>query len=338
MNASRNPVLGTSSGARSTWSPESADTLAQIVAPMDPRVFVEEYWGRRAVFIKGTPGKFRGLFDLAGFYKAVEGAALKTHVRSFRLSAVVASFDGAVSTTEPIGPDEIEATLAAGTTICVNDISLGDDRLSAICEQVKRRMNFTGWVRFNSYLSPHDSGTDTHFDTSVSTTLQIEGRKLWRYAERPAVPWPPSNAQLRNDGTPEWSLPWVGERAWEKLPPVRTEDFVEVTLEPGDVLSLPAGAWHSARAIGHSLALNLALAPANGFNLVKRMLEALFDSEEAWRSGPPPAYNSGCEAAVVPERVQEYFDARCREMAGRLSDPECRRKIVEDVWREIVNP
>ncbi len=299
---------------------------------------MEEFWGRRAVFIKGRPGKFDGLFDLARFYKAVETAALKTHVRSFRLSAVVASFDGAVSTTEPIGPEEIDATLAAGTTICVNDISLGDDQLSSICEQVKRRMNFSGWVRFNSYLSPDQSGTDTHFDTSVSTTLQIEGRKLWRYAERPAVAWPPSNAQLRTDGTPEWSLPWVGEREWEKLPAVRTEDFVETILEPGDVLSLPAGAWHSARAIGHSLALNLALAPSSGFNLIKRMLETLFDSEEAWRSGPPPAYASDPLAVPVPELVQEYFDARFREMAGRLSDPECRRSIVEQVWREIVNP
>jgi hypothetical protein len=67
------------------------------------------------------------------------------------------------------------------------------------------------------------------------------------------------------------------------------------------------------------------------------MLELLFDSEEQWRSGPPPAYAFDLTQEAVPKPVQEYFQARFLEVAGRLNDPECRLAIVERAWRELVN-
>ena len=320
------------------WDSKEADVLKSLLAPLDPLLFVEKYFGREPLYVKGTPDKFKTLFNRKRFDKAVKAAFRKSHVPSFRLSAVVRDLDGSWSVTEPIKPKEIPAALADGYTVCVNDITLGDEKLAALCLAIKSRMNFAGRVRFNCYLSPDASGTDTHFDTSVSTTLQIEGTKRWRYAERPAVPWPPSNAILQTDGARQWKLPWIGQQPWEQLDEVRTEEFKEVILEPGDLLCLPAGTWHNARAIGHSLALNMAFSPISCISLLTRILQDVFDGDESWRGGPPPAYQDQPDGVQLPASVQNYFEARLQEVRSKLNTIDARGELVQRPWRELVDP
>ena len=320
------------------WDSKEADVLKQLLAPLDPVLFVEKYFARQPVYVRGTPDKFKTLFNRKRFNKAVQVAFKKSHVPSFRLSAVVRDLDGSWSATEPIKPKEIAATLAGGFTVCVNDITLGDEKLAALCLAVKSQMNFAGRVRFNCYLSPDASGTDTHFDTSVSTTLQIEGTKRWRYAERPAVAWPPSNATLQNDGTRQWKLPWVGQQPWEQLDAVKTKEFKEVILEPGDLLCLPAGTWHNARAIDHSLALNMAFSPISCITLLTRILEGVFEGNESWRAGPPAAYQDDPDAPQLPTSVENYFEARLEEVRRKLNTIDARGELVQRPWRELVDP
>lgn len=309
-------------------------SLRQLLAPLDVHEFLDQYWGKQSLHIRGTAAKFAQLFDRERFNNAVEAAAMKSHVTTFRLSAVVRDYDGSWSRREPIEPEQIDETLASGTSVCVNDISLGDERLSAICDAVRRRLQFVGTVRFNAYLSPDESGADMHFDSSVSTTLQIEGRKRWRFMMQPTVPWPPCNAQLRTDGSREWSLPWIGGRAWQELREVDERDLAEVVLEPGDVLCLPAGTWHSAKAVGHSLALNMALKPLNAFAVMTRLLEELFENRETWRGGPPPTRLP--PSTAVPEDVRQYLNERIREVCSHLRTFDVGDELAQDVWRSLV--
>ena len=317
------------------WNSNEADVLNQLLAPLDPVLFIENYFGRQPLVVTGTPDKFINLFSRKRFNKAVKAAFRKRHVPSFRLSAVVKDLDGSWSTTEPIEPKDISKILAEGFTVCVNDITLGDEELAALCLAVKSQMNFAGRVRFNCYLSPDGSGTDTHFDTSVSTTLQIEGRKRWRYAERPAVAWPPSNATLLKDGTRQWKLPWIGQQSWEQLDEVKQEDFIEVVLEPGDLLCVPAGTWHNARAIGHSLALNMAFSPVSCNSFLTQILGELFESDESWRAGPPPALQAQDEGQL-PLAVQNYFATRLQEARSKLNTLDSKGEQVQRPWRELV--
>src|SRR5262249_5305323 len=310
--------------------------LEQILAPMDPGKFIDEYFGQKPLYIKGTPMKFRTLFNRQRFESACNVAAQLTPSSTFRLSALVENFDGTLSRTEPITPDQITSVFDAGLSICVNDISLGDEELAAVCALVKRRINFAGWVRCNSYLSPDGSGADTHFDTSISTTLQIEGNKRWRYAEKPAIGWPRSNAQLGGAARRKGSLPWVVYQPWEQLGPVHQSQFNEVVLEPGDVLCLPAGTWHSAKAIGHSLALNMAFAPATGFTVLMHILEPLLEQNEAWRGGPPATYAPEPNAEQFPANVRQYIAARLYEVCETLSAVDLDSEFVRRVWSELV--
>jgi ribosomal protein L16 Arg81 hydroxylase len=314
-----------------------ASVLEQLLAPFDPKVFVEEWWGRKALFVKGTPEKFAELFDRERFLAAAKYGAERPHIQTFRLSAVVQDFDGAWARTEPIEPEQIPSALEDGSTICVNDISIGDERLAAVCDDVAREMQFLGRIRFNSYLSNNDSGTDTHIDTSITTTLQIEGKKRWRYQAEPAVPWPPSNAQVQRDGTRVWSLPWVGHAPWEQLDPVDLDDFEEVVLEAGDFLCLPAGTWHNTRAVGSSLALNLAFAPRDCFSVLLEFLQPIFEESPDWRSGIPPTYSPGEPSGQVPEGVRDYLRTRFDEVATYLQSFTPDDRGTTEWWHKLTD-
>jgi ribosomal protein L16 Arg81 hydroxylase len=95
-----------------------------------------------------------------------------------------------------------------------------------------------------------------HFDARIATAIQIEGRKKWRFANRPSIPWPIHNGIINDNGMIEWQFP---PTAWEQqIKPVMALEWTEVVLEQGDFLCLPAGTLHQAKAVdGHSLSLNV---------------------------------------------------------------------------------
>jgi ribosomal protein L16 Arg81 hydroxylase len=315
-------------------SPEQVSELRRLLAPLEPHTFVEQYWGRKPVHIRGTSAKFAELFDTDRFHEAVRRATSRG-VRSFRLGVVLPPdvYDPlGLTSTEQIGADDIDRWLAQGNTICANDIGAGDERLARFAETIRSQLMFTGRVRFNCYLSPDGSGADTHFDARVATTLQISGRKRWRFGERPAVDWPLSNGQVRRDGTAAWMSPLAGLGDLEGRR-VDESEFTEVVLEPGDVLILPAGTWHNAKAIGSSLALNLTFTPMRFLELLLRAAESELLADPNWRAGVPPVLRDDLPKKDHPPAVLAYVEQRLDEFrgfAGTLRDTS-----VAALWNDI---
>jgi ribosomal protein L16 Arg81 hydroxylase len=315
-------------------SPGQVSELSRLLAPLEPHTFVEEYWARKPLHIRGTSAKFTGLFDSDRFFAAVRRAETRGD-RSFRIGVVLPpdAYDPlGLTSTEPIRAADIDHWLARGNTICVNDISAGDDRLAEFAEAIRSELMFTGRVRFNCYLSPDGSGADTHFDARVATTLQIEGRKRWRFAERPAIDWPPSNAQVRRDGTAAWLSPLAGFGDLDGKP-VDESEFAEVVLEPGDVLILPAGTWHNAKAAGGSLALNLTFTPMSFLELLLRAVQPQLLASSDWRGGPPVVLRDDVSHKEAHPAVLAYIDQRLDELR-RLAEALGGARVA-DLWREI---
>ncbi len=183
------------------------------------------------------------------------------------------------------------------------------------------------------YYSTPGYGFNTHFDAHVVTTLQIEGRKRWRFSPTPGVAYPTGNAFLDDTGT----IRYVGRTpsslaSWEK-PTVDTDAHVEVVLEPGDVLCLPAGTWHSAKADGdHSLALNISFPAADPIPLLFGLLGDGLRQLPEWRAGIPLA----TPESALPETIGTYLADRLDELraaaVGLGSDP----GLVQR-WRDAVD-
>jgi len=98
-----------------------------------------------------------------------------------------------------------------------------------------------GATRINCYRSPGGVGTPLHFDAMSSMVVQSRGTKHWWVADAPGLPLPTRNC------VPAPGADSVMHEG--RLLAVPSPDAMRrLVLAPGDVLLLPAGAWHCTEA------------------------------------------------------------------------------------------
>ncbi|WP_193102740.1 JmjC domain-containing protein [Burkholderia sp. Z1] len=233
-------------------------TLAKILDPISIDAFLRESFGKRPLLIRGQPGKFDFLMKPS---RMIFGLDKVTEIRCV--------FGGLKQAT--IGPADIREMYEAGATICVTDMQLAHRSLWTAARNVRREIGFAGRVDFRAYLSPPSSGFDFHYDARTATTLQLDGEKTWWYATSPHTLFPTENS-TRTDMA-------AVHRA------VARQTIRKVTLYPGDLLCLPPGLWHKARAgDGGSLALNMAFNHSGA-----TVGDVLLDALKASLAGMPDA-------------------------------------------------
>jgi ribosomal protein L16 Arg81 hydroxylase len=289
----------------------TANALQRILHPLSVEQFVERYFQRRSFKLSGARRKFDFLLSQDEF---LQGLARATRIR-----AVFPRLRQAT-----ISPADVEHMYEAGATICVTGMEQAHPKLHAVAEQVRTVLNYAGTVSFRAYLSPPGSGFDLHFDARVATTLQIVGTKRWWYSDEPAVPFPTHNSGREPKGQRQYERP-------------RIETLKSVVMHPGDLLCLPAGAWHCAKGEGEkfSLALNMAFEHngAGAFDSIARMLHARLGDDPAWREPLPAVPANGRRLpAPVLETLRSRIDALQAELSAlRDNDAELAR-----AWRALV--
>ena len=309
--------------------PETS-VLAWLLDPVSPSTFRSRYWQRRPLHVRGSAEKFAGLFGLAALRDAIDHAGGRVAVR---VSGDHEGDGGAAAAHLLIDGSEVADHIRSGTSVCIDSIDRVSPALAALALALKRDLGHAGPVDVKCYYSTPGYGFNTHFDAHVVTTLQIEGRKRWRFSPTPGVAYPTGNAFLDDTGT----IRYVGRTpsslaSWEK-PTVDTDAHVEVVLEPGDVLCLPAGTWHSAKADGdHSLALNISFPAADPMPLLFGLLGDGLRQLPEWRAGIPLA----TPESALPETIGTYLADRLDELraaaVGLGSDP----GLVQR-WRDAVD-
>jgi ribosomal protein L16 Arg81 hydroxylase len=238
-------------------------------------------WGREPLLVPAAFDRFQELLD----EDRLRSALATGRPRTAALDPADPDEPLTAGSTRPVPPEQIDAEIAAGRTICVTDLSAGDADLAELARTVRSALGVPGAVRVNAFLSPPGSGAELHIDARVTMSLQVSGAKEWWYGAAPAVPWPRSNAQLLPSGEPVWMYPWCGVEPWERLEPVSRTDLQHVVLRPGDLLCLPAGTWHAARAVDRSLAINVSMSPADSARELAELIDPLLRSDPLWRGG-----------------------------------------------------
>jgi len=298
--------------------------LAAVVAPMSVEEFVAACWERRPVHLRGDPERFSALFSSAEFARAVSGRSADEI--SVRLSLDSVRDEGNVDAHREIEVGDIARCYEEGGSICVDPIDNVHPGLRELALRLRRQLGHLGHVSVKSYLSSDGYGFNRHFDAGVVTSLQIEGRKRWRFSSRPAVV-SPTNAGFMSDGEAryigrapatlaDWERDvWVGDPA----------DDIEVVMEPGDVLCLPTGTWHEAKAIGGSLAVNLSFRPHDTWGLLRHRIDAWATADAVLRSG---VQATGADPAARKAQLREQLQ-RLAAFVASLGDDE------SDVWDEL---
>jgi hypothetical protein len=275
--------------------------LQELVSPISCEEFVNSYFSRASLYAKGPPQKFDHIFSWGKLKQALLRGQKVTDSRY----NITASFTGGEDSGNPRGMikaqhDKVIELLNAGATVCITNIHMADPFLARWAQAIRAQLNFTGTVGVNCYVSPDASGLPMHYDKRVATTIQIAGKKLWKFSTEPAKAWPNTNEV------------YEGGRGQENVGKLPVDlKFREVELNPGDLLCLPAGTWHAARGVGFSLALNLYFAPRSLLDQFMPLLQDFAVSNEHWRGGPPATVEK--IHGNMPKAVSAYLRERLDE-------------------------
>lgn len=275
--------------------------LQELVSPVSCEDFANSYFARTSLNVAGEPHKFDHIFSWEKLRQALSRGQNITDQR-YNITASFAAGEDSASTRHmlPAQHNQVIDLLNAGATICITNIHMADPFLARWAQAIRTQLNFTGTVGVNCYVSADGSGLPMHYDKRVATTLQIAGKKRWKFSVESAKAWPATNEVYQEGQVAEG----IG-----KLP--ADMEFREVELNPGDLLCLPAGAWHSARGIGFSLALNLYFAPRNLLDQFIPLLQNIVDSNEHWRGGPPVTMEK--TQGRMPPTIALYMRERIEE-------------------------
>jgi predicted enzyme related to lactoylglutathione lyase len=305
--------------------------LSHLLDPMDPAVFVSEYWERRPLHLTGRQGRYERLFDMDAFLAAV---ARQDEVGLvIRVSADHEGDAGGASAHLPIDASQLAEAFDRGASVCVDPIDRAAPTLAAYAAALKRDLGHPGAVSVKCYLSPRGYGFNAHFDAHIVTQLQIEGRKRWRYSVRPGVVDPLDNGFADEGG----EVRVIGRspselRSWERAS-VADATFEEVVLEPGDLLCLPPGTWHEAKAVERSLALNVAFSAFSPWDLIANAIRGGLVDDVAWRRGVPPSPAGG---PGVPGAVQRVVADRIGDLIRVLRELDPSGEPVARAWQAAV--
>jgi len=280
--------------------------LEELVNPLSCEEFVNSYFSSTSLNVKGHPNKFDHIFSWEKLRQAL-ARGQKIQDKRYNIMASFAGGEASGSTRRMMEAhhNQVSELLNAGATICITNIHMADPFLARWAQAIRTQLNFTGTVGVNCYVSADGSGLPMHYDKRVATSIQIAGKKRWRYSIETAKAWPDSN-EIYQQGQTDSS---VG-----KLPDEM--EFHEVELNPGDLLCLPAGAWHSARGVGYSLALNLYFSPRNLLDQLIPLLQDFAFSNENWRGGPPATLEK--TQGEMPKSVSTYMGERINELHNMM--------------------
>lgn len=275
--------------------------LQELVSPISCDEFADSYFARTSLSLAGQPQKFNHIFS---WEKLRQALSRGQHLTDKRYN-ITASFTGGEDSASrrhmmEAHHNQVIDLLNAGATICITNIHMADPFLARWSQAIRTQLNFSGTVGVNCYVSPDGSGLPMHYDKRVATTLQIAGKKRWKFSMESAQAWPATN-EVYQEGLVSEDI--------GKLPAAM--EFREVELNPGDLLCLPAGAWHSARGIGFSLALNLYFAPRNFFDQFIPLLQNIVNANEKWRGGPPVTVEK--TQGQMPQTIAAYMRERIEE-------------------------
>ncbi len=321
----------------------TGDDLRALLAPVTAETFVHEYWARKPLFVKGFPDKYKGFFSRDAFIRALAqpGPSAPDFLRASFDKAPSARANDArelASSAFNATPEQAVPLFKAGATLCATQMETRVATLAPFVSAIKRQLGYPGRVTFNAYLSPPGAGFNWHWDGRIASTLQIEGTKRWRFSNTAPVTWPRGNGALRGDGSAQY-VDGRASAAWEQFPSFDEKDTTEVLLEPGDLLVLPAGAWHDARGgEGGSLALNLSFTPISYTVLVQQLLDGLLSSDAGWR-GPAPLLPSPLAAAPpgeVDPRGLEAIAAQLTRAADALRATAADDLAMVGLWSSFV--
>ena len=294
--------------------------LARLVET-DVDNFARDHWARAPLLSRAVdPGGFADLFSADAVDELIAERALRTpFVRMAQDGAVLApklfTAPGGLGAeiADQVSADRVLAELEAGATLVLQGLHRTWPPLEEFTRHLVADLGHPCQV--NAYITPAGSrGFDPHYDVHDVFVVQIHGEKHWTIHE-PVLVDP-----LRTQG-------WDGYRA-AVAGRAQGTPVIDATFRAGDVLYLPRGWIHSARAgDATSIHLTIGVAAITGSDVAEQAISRVIRSEALRRSLPlgfDPA-----DADDVRSIVTTVLDGLVAEFAAEPLRAELERSVAE---------
>lgn len=129
------------------------------------------------------------------------------------------------------------------------------------------------------YATPDGKGTAPHFDQNINFVLQIHGTKKWWLEKNVTLKNPTERFTMNQPLDPELQS-YLEEN---QLPTELSSQKEEIILQPGSILFVPRGYWHSTESEGDSLALNFTFSQPSFADLFLLALRSRLLQSTEWR-------------------------------------------------------
>lgn len=229
--------------------------LQQILGPVAEEEFIRTYWQKRSLLVQNRDTAWPFSFDREAFFASLEAC--------YHLKMAYKSEDGGHREIE-IEPEQARKLYQAGHTICATRVNYGTPDLQRYLDLLQDSL-LGSEFQMNSYLSPNGSGFGVHYDYHSVWIMQVEGSKRWLFADEPIVQDPVMNC-VYPMSQESFAFPWY------TVPRPDVSTFREVILEPGDLLYLPTGTWHTTEANGYSLSITMGHEPVRAATFITDLL------------------------------------------------------------------
>lgn len=167
-----------------------------------------------------------------------------------------------------------------GMGLLFNDAQVLSPLLGEWLEKIRASMGISvlSYGRNLIYATPDGKGTAAHFDQNINFVLQIKGTKHWKVAPNSHLKSPMTRHTMGQPVDPEMMTYLNGPMPTEM--PSDAEDF---ELNPGSLLYVPRGYWHSTEAQGDALALNFTFTAPTWVDLLTAALRGRLITSPEWR-------------------------------------------------------
>ena len=312
--------------------------LPFLLGSISPTIFVDEYWGSKPLLVKGHEGKFAKLFSrssLDDLQHANSGNSLLAKGEPEIHGCTILRIDPGGKIAE-LDPRHFDSVGSYGATFQIKNFHRVDRTASELCASLKSELTFAGSVTCEVLLAIPGSLIPNHVDNESVFSIQVEGTRRWRISSRPVIQWPHRTLEMGDDGDVR-----AGDgEPWEyDVDRLKSDEFADFTLEPGDMLFHPSGAWHKLISVtpgtsGQSISLSMVFRNTMISKLFDELIRSRFASNGAWRNFPVALRSEMPD--TIPPRLIEFFSARCHELRMLANSLDPNGLEVQRQWKRLV--
>lgn len=229
----------------------------EIINPIEKKNFLENFYSKKHIYIKGNSNKFDNLFNIDRFNELLSNS----YIEKFLLS-----LKNKIIHVDQIGRKNIRDYLLQGYTIKLNNIEYFNKEIAKSINLLKKE--FLCDVKVNLYSSaPSKRAFSAHLDNYNVFILHLHGKKEWTIADISENDTGiVKNKFLRNRD--KWNK-WQAEKKHSDADNFFNKNknmFKSYILEKGDVLYIPKGFVHKVQPIEETLHLTIGFSTINGLD------------------------------------------------------------------------